>query len=112
MTKLLIKFHDDWADEMDVEGFFITTQEDWDEKVQTLIEKFPYGLTYVLGTNEDIEYESPTHILKCYKTVIITDELAQQLENLFPGKSGYGFPGPVCYLSTYIEELEEEENEE
>lgn len=54
MSKLLVKFKDNWADEMDIEGFFVTTREDWENRVTLLKDNFPYGLTYGIGTNEDI----------------------------------------------------------
>lgn len=30
MKKMLVKFSSNWADEMDVEGLFLITQEDWE----------------------------------------------------------------------------------
>jgi len=110
MNNLLVKFKDDWADEMDLEGFFITTKEDWENRVTLLKDNFPYGLTYSVGTNEEIEYSRPDEILKKYKVQDLSDHDASLLENLFDtGK--FGFAGPLVHIDYYMDNLDLEDDE-
>jgi hypothetical protein len=55
-------FKDDWADEMDVEGCAIMTDEVrrlWEERVRKLEDEFVVGL----GTNQDITYSDGDDLL-------------------------------------------------
>ncbi len=112
MTNILVKFKDNWADEMDIEGFFITTREDWEKRVATLKDNFPYGLTYTIGTNEEIEYCSPDAILNHYKVIDLCADEYSCLTNLFKNNHGFGFAGPLAEIDDYVDALEEEEEKE
>lgn len=107
MSNLLVKFKDNWADEMDIEGFFITTREDWENRVALLKDNFPYGLTYSVGTNEEIEYSNPEQILKKYKIKDLCDHDASFLKDLF-NAGEFGFAGPLAHIDYYMEDPEEQ----
>jgi hypothetical protein len=61
MSHILVKYHDNWADEMNLTGFAVMTVKDWkaiQEEVKTFFQKKKCGWTFGVGTNEDIEYEN------------------------------------------------------
>lgn len=96
---LLIKYEGNWADEMDVRGFYTTTREEWDSYVQKLRKHFETKdtLMYYIGTNEEIEYTSADEVLRDHKVIEITPEQAATLQSLFAGWRGsvtFGFVGP------------------
>ena len=99
---LFIEYNSNWADEMDVNGFFITTKELWDERVEAFRKHFedePF-LTYYVGTNEEIEYLMFEDVLNDFTITEITEEEAKVLDKLFGYNDGdfvgvcYGFTGP------------------
>ena len=56
MSKLLVIFDGNWADEMDVEGFMIVSKECWDYKqIEWEHTEFPQEL--YIGTNEALVYD-------------------------------------------------------
>ena len=81
MAKLLIRFNDNWADEMDISGLFILEEAAW-IKIQDRVKKI-IKLCGVwdcgIGTNENIEYDSFEQWLHSYTVVPITDEDANVL---------------------------------
>lgn len=58
-SHILIRYNDNWADEMDINGFVVILDSDWD-KIKDLMRKlFERGQwTFGIGTNEEIEYNS------------------------------------------------------
>ena len=80
MEQLLIKFEANWADEMDVEGMFVMSSDDWD-KYNEVVEKYfeeADEMSYCIGTNEEIEFYSAEEVLDCY-TVLCGDMAAEGL---------------------------------
>ena len=76
---LLIKFKDNWADEFDISGWFVSSEETWDAfKAQDFEPREIY-----FGTNEGIEYESKADYLSRFKTKAISDSDAEVLVRLF-----------------------------
>jgi hypothetical protein len=90
--KLLVKYDSNWADEMDINGFKVLTNEQW-EKYQKdfkkLFKKECYS--YYVGTNEEIEYSDFDEFISDFKTSEITDEEAAVIEKLFGNLSTYGY---------------------
>ncbi len=72
MQHVLVKWSSNWADEMDIEGFRIMKQEEW-EAYKKEVRKKKYFCIYV-GTNEDIEYSSGEDLLAEIKVKKITPE--------------------------------------
>jgi len=93
--KLLVKYDSNWADEMDIEGFKVFTDEQWEDHQKAFQKRFKEDkvYTYYVGTNEEIEYSSFKEFMRDFKVSEITDEEAAVLEKLFDNLStrGYGF---------------------
>lgn len=92
---ILVKFDDNWADEMDVSGFKLYDNIDaWKKRVDECDEEGYYTEVY-FGTNEYNEYDSMDEFLRNFEVLEITDEYAAVIETLFPEAAtcGYGlFP--------------------
>lgn len=66
----LVVYKDNYADEFDLEGFKIFTQEEWDAYVKGL-QKLEYPTMTYFGTNEYVEYESFEDLIRRYKVIPI-----------------------------------------
>ena len=117
MSKVLVIYKDNWADEFDIEGFRMMQVEDWEDMKSAAREIFvrvekrntekrkeynrkklekPDEYHYFdeeeeefyFGTNEAIHYSSYKDWLDAYIVKEITDEKAKELEELFD--TGYG----------------------
>lgn len=97
----LVKYESDWADEMDIEGFDILTQEDKDY-FESLTPTDDKPLIHYVGTNEEIEYWNSEMFLKCYTWTPISKEEAEIVKKLF--NSSYGH--------FYYPEIDEEEEDD
>lgn len=87
MKQYLVKWNDNWADEMDLEGWVIMNQDELDEWKKRL--QKPGRVYLCFGTNEDNEYESGQEILDCCEITEISDSDAEVLNRLIGG--AYGF---------------------
>jgi hypothetical protein len=74
---LLIRYNDNWADEMDIFGIAIIAEEKWDAICTRIKETFEaQGIIYNIGTNEDIEYEDYDQWIHSFKATPLTLEQA------------------------------------
>jgi hypothetical protein len=92
MNNILIKYHKNWADELDVEGFMLWTEEKWNEhlsKVKEYFEKSPHTVEMYFGTNEAIEYDNFEEYKRSFEVKKITPEEAKTLKKLFDEKLGH-----------------------
>jgi len=94
MSKLLIIFNGDWADEMDVEGFMIVSEECWKYK-QLEWENTPFPQELYVGTNEAIEYDDIKEYLRDFKVKEISDEEETVIRKLFGLNSKFSNFGHV-----------------
>lgn len=94
---VLVKYDSNWADEMDVSGFRIFTEEEyknwklgWKEHFE---EEEEY--TYYVGTNEEIPYDDLEELMRDFEVSEITEEEAATISRaLLNGGRSYGFfPG-------------------
>ncbi|MEK5036247.1 hypothetical protein MKY96_32880 [Paenibacillus sp. FSL R7-0302] len=76
----LMKYSDNWADEMDVQGHCIINQNDMEYFIDSA-EMVDYSDFYV-GTNEEITYKGKQSVLKAVKFIEITKEESEVLERL------------------------------
>lgn len=97
----LVKYESDWADEMDIEGFDILTQEDKDY-FESLIPTDDKPLIHYVGTNEEIEYWNSEMFLRCYTWTPITKEEAETVKRLFNPSYGH----------FYYPEIDDEEEDD
>jgi hypothetical protein len=104
MSKVLIKWESNWADEMDISGFMIVSKAEAKEfKADLRNKKQPFEI-YV-GTNEEISYENGKELLDELEFINLSKAEADIIEQTLG--SEYGF---TDFAS--IEEDEEELNEE
>jgi hypothetical protein len=95
---LLIKLTMNWADEFDVDSFWVTTQARYDRFVKTIINfEFNDDDEIYFGTNECISFSSTNELLSSLKVTSITKEFYDQLISHFGEEYG------LVYL-TSIEE--------
>jgi len=89
---LLVTFSDDYADEFDVNGMKLFTNEEWDAYCKFAREKVVWGQGLYFGTNEGIEYDSAEDYLRCFDAKEISDEEAETIKKLIPrAASEYGY---------------------
>jgi NurA-like 5'-3' nuclease len=97
---LLVKFDDNWADEMDVSGFKLFDNLDaWNAAIaefkeeKEIVDGEDSGYFEVcFGTNEYIEYETVEEFLVQFDITEISDAAADVIETLFPeAKLSYGY---------------------
>lgn len=105
---ILVKFDDNWADEMDISGFKVYDSiEDWNQAVKTFEDEHKSDRGYeedeplgefeiYVGTNEEIMYNSMEEFLKYFEVIEITKDQKFAIESVFPEATsdcGYGhFP--------------------
>lgn len=66
----ILKYMDNWADEMDIEAFVILNEEDkieYYDKAKNNLNKLNHKLIISLGTNEDIIFEKASDFIKTLK---------------------------------------------
>ena len=89
--KLLIIFEDNWADEMDIQGFDILTKEHWEyKKLELQHTQFPNEIG--IGTNQFIDYDTVEEYLKQFKVTPISNNEEEFLQKYFDKYSFGIFP--------------------
>lgn len=83
----LVKFADNWADEMDIEGFSIMSTgqfTQWARTVEEVAKKIDEGhpFEWYFGTNEWIDWEIGNEFKEAFSCEVITDEEADVLKRL------------------------------
>lgn len=86
MNYVLVKFNFDYADEFDLNGFYVTTSEEFTSDMEYLKINFKPNIEKYFGTNESIIIESIKEIENAYSITSITEEEYNTLKKLF-GKS-------------------------
>jgi len=97
---ILLKFQKDYADEFDVYGFEVITEEKW-EQYKQVFKHTEYPQEYYFGTNEFVEFENEKDVLDNVVVIEITESQAELLRQLF-GKThskriDFGFV-PFSYM--------------
>lgn len=114
MTTVLVKFKDNYADEFDLEGYWLTTKDRWDSHVAdvtnywnkaTEAKKRPQmegesdwhyrdaqrvEVESYFGTNEAMLWTSPEDYLRAFTVQELTEEEAAVVSKLFLGGSESG----------------------
>jgi hypothetical protein len=84
----LVKYDGNWADEMDISGFRVFTNEAWNEYLEAWgKEEYPYS--FYVGTNEEVEIYDFEELVRDFTVKDITDKEAAVIVKFF-GKD-YGF---------------------
>ncbi len=90
MGKLFVKFEGNWADEMDIEGYTIMSEEEWEYK-QLEGKNIQFPVELGIGTNEQMIYESLEDYLENFKVQKISDEEIKTLKKFFGECHVFGF---------------------
>ncbi|MEY4572904.1 MAG: hypothetical protein RLZ10_2161 [Bacteroidota bacterium] len=84
-TLHLVQFSDCWADEFDVEGFCVMSNEeiaDWKQRFEEIFDK--YGeYEYSFGTNEGIDYKNIDDLMRNFVFIPIDEVSANLLKGCF-----------------------------
>ena len=100
MSKLLIQYKDNYADEFDISGFMIVEESEWNMYLKFLqSDKIAWPQCWYFGTNEGVQFDSLGELLSCYTRVQISDAEAEFLEMAF-GVENSGQYGQFCYFDT------------
>ncbi len=94
MNYFLIKFEGNWADEFDVAGFSVLSEEEWEtlqEEIQSIV--YPYELGF--GFNESLYFEDQEELQKCIIVRKLTNEEAYTIEKYFT--NNYGLVPPQLF---------------
>ena len=97
-THLIVFYEDNWADEMDVRGFWLTESKYYFDWVKEVKENTPFPYTFCFGTNEEIEYDNADDLLSNIKIKGITEQQFESLKDIFEGVIYGDFPEPEPYL--------------
>jgi hypothetical protein len=96
MGKVLVKSSADYADEFDVHGFVVMSEEDFadlDKKAKDFFDKSTEELECYFGTNEAVTYDCYDDWKHDLTVTPITDKEADTLKKLF----GRGFGRTFIY---------------
>jgi len=114
MKKLLVKFDSNWADEMDVDGFQVITEVEFEDYKNVVGKAFKQagksGWSFSIGTNEEIEFESERDFFRCIEVTEISDEEYETFKKYFTKydkEISYGFFPDVDYFNSYLEDFED-----
>jgi hypothetical protein len=93
----LVKFSSDWADEFDMNGFKVMSEEEF-EKYKTGMnnEEYPYEAGF--GTNEWFDYEDAEDVMNDLTIVEISVSEAEVLTKLFTDGSFGWIPGHYAWV--------------
>jgi len=89
--KVIVNWEDNWADEMDLDGFVIMKAKDWNKFLDHMRE-IDYELIYNVGTNQEITYANGSEALNHFEMKYLSPAQAQVFEEL--NLSMVGFSGP------------------
>lgn len=113
MRYYLYKFADNWADEMDLEGFIALTEIQKDIALARIKKEFKRGGSIGFGTNEDNEYDSLEDVMNCISIKEISQSQYSTIISLFG--TSFGETGPISEYdidSDYDDEDYDDEEEE
>jgi len=123
MSKILIKYEANWADEFDCEGFAVYDKKEWEEhcnKVEKAFEKINKEIEIGFGSNEYFTFESYRDWERCFRVIDISDADISLLQTHFFNSynkriqfgTGSTIIDPLELLNDYIEDLEIEKDDE
>lgn len=100
-SMLLVQFSDNWADEMDVEGGILMTQDEYSKFITAAKKALANekSVDFVIGTNEWITYSNFKDFEGTLKVTEVTDEEAEVLKKFHLDK--YGIFPDYCFDDYY-----------
>ena len=105
----MVQFEENWADEIDVQGFALFTAEEYSEWSEKM-----FCLRHAMenGANEFNEYEDYIEFEGCFSVKVISAEHAKILRDVLKIQTYYGEFPKVADLSYYIEVMGRKEEDE
>jgi hypothetical protein len=88
MSKTIIKWDSNWADEMDIQGFVIVdakAAKEFKEQLETIKNEIIIGV----GTNEDIEYANGKEMLSDLTFEDLTEDESESIVNVIGDEYGH-----------------------
>lgn len=108
MQKVLVVFKDNYCDEFDVYGFWVTTEENWIFYLSELGKcDINENISIGFGTNEDLSYNSFASLVKHFQAHPISNETYNELSAIF--RSRFGTINILSILEIYQKYAEEDE---
>lgn len=104
MSKVLIKHKDNWADEIDLEGFSIMESDAWNKRKED-ISNMTKPFTVYVGTNEEIDYKNGNAFLRTLTVKEITDTEFNFL------KTNFGIEFGHCPIDNLCEDCDDEDED-
>lgn len=92
--KKIVLYEDNYADEFDVHGMDIVTEEFWNWYIETAKKLFERNDNpeYSFGTNEYIEYDSLEDFMSCFSVTDIPEYHVEIIEKYLGKNWGKGIP--------------------
>lgn len=112
MKYYLYTFEDNWADEMDVQGFAVLTEDEKDMAIAQIKRQYKNGGTICFGTNEDNEYDDLDDVMDCVEFEEISQSEYSTLKKLFGESFGELGPLDIYSLGEDSEDFDDEEDED
>lgn len=106
MSRVLVTYNGNWADEMDISAIQIFDKADWD-KVVAFAKTYTSDITVCIGTNEEVEFDNGKDWLKKMHVKPISDNDAEVIEK-YIGDS-FGFDNIIYRMSDLMSDAESEE---
>lgn len=109
----LVKYNNNWADEMDIDGFALFTKEEYDEFisiVNKICDLLRAGETfeYYVGTNEIIIHDHERYFAESFKARPISPLTYELIRSdICDGNLAYGF-FPMDAMCDFLAQYEEE----
>lgn len=104
MSKLLVIMRADYADEFDVEGFSILSEEQFNQMIKGAKKEIKENgfLDVCFGTNESLIWENADDFKRDFKVKEITDQEEATIVKLFDGSS-FGTKVPASIYHRFKE---------
>ena len=91
--KIFVDWSDNWSDEIDVYGWAIFDESEWEKFAEELrnIPEDNYPIVHYIGSNQELWYNDYKELMESLSPKTITDEDANAIHRVF-GVLGYNFP--------------------
>lgn len=102
----LVKYEDNWADEMDVSGHIILNE----RQLNTLKDAIKQinNFTFYVGTNEDIDYQDSKSVWSSLEVREISKDIVKELERVGFLSSGFAHNFVELIVEEYANQLEDD----
>ena len=103
MSKVLVTYNGNWADEMNISAISIFDKSQWD-KIKNFANGYKNGISVCIGTNEEVEFTDGNDWLSNMEVKAITDKDAKIIEK-YIGES-FGFDNVIDRIADLVADEE------